>query len=44
MTDDYLHELEQRRNDAAKQMRDANHDGYFAGDDVQDNSDAVVGM
>jgi amidophosphoribosyltransferase len=44
VTDDYLHELEQRRNDAAKQLRDANHDGYFAGDDVQDNQDAVVGM
>ncbi len=44
VTDDYLHELEQRRNDAAKQLREANHNGYFAGDDVQDNQDAVVGM
>jgi len=44
VTDDYLHELEQRRNDAAKQLREANHNGYFAGDDVQDNPDAVVGM
>jgi len=44
VTDDYLHELEQRRNDSAKQLREANHDDYFAGDDVQDNPDAVVGM
>lgn len=45
VTDDYLQELESRRNDAAKQRYDDRYNGYVAEDDVAaENSDAAIGM
>jgi len=45
ITDEYLHEIEQRRNDTAKQMREARRTGRSAMDapDVE-NSNTAVGM
>jgi amidophosphoribosyltransferase len=44
VTDDYLHELEQMRNDKAKQMQTNKRQSYVAGDEVNGKPDAVVGM
>jgi amidophosphoribosyltransferase len=45
VTDKYLHEIEQRRNDAEKQRREAEHQGVVAVDDPDaDNAGAAVGM
>lgn len=44
VTDDYLNELEKRRNDAARQQREGAQRGFIASDDSTDESGAVVGM
>lgn len=45
VTDDYLHELELRRSDAAKQKYDDLYNGIVAADDVAaESNDAAVGM
>ena len=44
VTDDYLHELERRRNDNAKKKRGKKRKGFVADDEVQGKQDAVVGM
>jgi hypothetical protein len=44
ITDDYLHELERRRNDIAKQKHESRRQGYVAGDEVHGRPGAVVGM
>jgi amidophosphoribosyltransferase len=44
VTDDYLHELERRRNDTAKQKRDSKRQSFVAGDEVQGKQEAVVGL
>ncbi|MGI9270694.1 MAG: amidophosphoribosyltransferase [Woeseiaceae bacterium] len=47
VTDDYLHELEQLRNDKAKKKRSNKRQSYVAGDAVDtkdDKPDAAVGM
>jgi amidophosphoribosyltransferase len=45
ITDEYLHEIEQRRNDAAKQRRRAKRKGLAAVDAADsDKTDAAVGM
>ena len=45
VTDDYLHELELRRSDAAKQKHDDRYNGFVAADDVAaESNDAAVGM
>ena len=45
ITDEYLHEIEQRRNDAEKRRREAEHQGFAALDEADaDNTGAVVGM
>jgi len=45
ITDEYLHEIEQRRNDAAKQRRRAKSKGLAAVDAADsDKTDTAVGM
>ncbi len=45
VTDEYLHELELRRNDAAKQQREDGYDGFVAEDDAAaESTDTAVGM
>jgi amidophosphoribosyltransferase len=45
ITDEYLHEIEQRRNDTAKQMREAKRRGLSAMDAPDaENSNTAVGM
>jgi len=44
ITDDYLHELEQRRNDNAKQKRASTRQGFVAGDEVLGRPGAVVNI
>jgi amidophosphoribosyltransferase len=44
VTDEYLHEIEERRNDAAKQRREASNNGLGLDADVDNPADAVVGM
>ncbi len=45
ITDEYLHEIEMRRNDAEKQRREARQDGHDAIDAVSDEpAEAAVGM
>jgi len=45
ITDEYLHEIEQRRNDTAKQMREARRRGRSAMDAPDaENSNTAVGM
>jgi len=44
ITEDYLHELEQRRNDNAKQERASTRQGFVAGDEVLGRPGAVLGM
>ena len=43
VTAEYLQEVEMRRNDAAKQMREAKRKGQVAGD-AGETTDAAVGM
>jgi amidophosphoribosyltransferase len=45
ITDDYLHEIEQRRNDAAKQRQEARRSGRAAlGASDTETADTAVGM
>jgi len=44
ITEVYLHELEQRRNDIAKQMRDPGRQGFVLGDEIHGKAGAAVGM
>jgi amidophosphoribosyltransferase len=44
VTDEYLHEIEERRNDAAKQRLEAESNGLDSDEEVDDLADAVVGM
>ncbi len=45
VTDEYLHEIEQRRNDAEKQRQEAEHNGLAALDETDaENAGAAVGM
>ena len=45
VTDEYLHEIEQRRNDAEKQRQEAEHKGLTALDETEaENTGAAVGM
>ena len=44
VTDAYLHELEQRRNDKAKQKNGNAGQHFVGGDPVQDKSKAVSGL
>ena len=44
VTDEYLHEIEQRRNDAAKQRRDAEHRGISLADGVSKPTGQAVGL
>jgi amidophosphoribosyltransferase len=44
VTDEYLHEIEARRNDAAKQRREAELNGLDEEADARDATDAAVGM
>ena len=43
VTEEYLHEIEERRNDAAKQRREEQHKGHAA-DDRAKPAGAAVGM
>jgi len=44
VTDEYLHEIEERRNDAAKQRLEAERNGLDSDEEVDGPADAVVGM
>jgi len=44
VTDEYLHEIEARRNDAAKQWREATSNGLASDEEVDSPADAAVGM
>ncbi len=44
VTDEYLHELEQRRSDTAKQEHDSKRQGFIAGDTVHGKRKAVGGL
>jgi len=45
VTDEYLHEIERRRNDGAKQRLEAKHTGLAEDDETDnDHTDAAVGM
>jgi amidophosphoribosyltransferase len=44
VTDEYLHEIEARRNDAAKQRREAALNGIAEDVDSSEATDAAVGM
>jgi amidophosphoribosyltransferase len=43
VSDDYLHDLEQRRSDTAKQEHDSKRQGFVAGDAVDGKREAVGG-
>jgi amidophosphoribosyltransferase len=44
VTDEYLHEVEQRRNDAAKQRREAKHNGVSPAESAASPADTAVGL